>query len=430
MSMSKIVTYVFLLSVCVLTLYSWFFPCQTGSKYKMVPKDSVQYVYDHDNHAFPYEKTMPLIFIGGVPRSGTTLMRAMLDAHPEVRCGEETRIIPRLLGMRSQWARSQRESTRLQEAGISDEVIDSALAAFILEVIAKHGEPAPRLCNKDPFTLKSSVYLSQMFPNAKFLLMVRDGRATVHSIISRKVTISGFDLKSYRNCLSKWNQVMESMYYQCLRLGSDRCMPVYYEQLVLHPKEWMEKILVFLDIPWHDSVLHHDEMINKPGGVSLSKVERSTDQVIKPVNLEALSKWVGAIPEDVKRDVRTLAPMLERLGYSPTSYPPNYGDADQFVILNTKHIKNHEDQWRKKGEEVISQSKPPKKVAAAKNNMAAVAAGGAPVPHGQVTYGKDGGVNKQEAYGKDFEDAKQVGEKEADKSEGHSIQKPAENQSS
>lgn len=28
---------------------------------------------------------MPLIFIGGVPRSGTTLMRAMLDAHPEVR---------------------------------------------------------------------------------------------------------------------------------------------------------------------------------------------------------------------------------------------------------------------------------------------------------------------------------------------------------
>jgi hypothetical protein len=28
---------------------------------------------------------MPLIFIGGVPRSGTTLMRAMLDAHPDVR---------------------------------------------------------------------------------------------------------------------------------------------------------------------------------------------------------------------------------------------------------------------------------------------------------------------------------------------------------
>jgi len=50
-----------------------------------------------------YDKDMPLIFVGGMPRSGTTLMRAMLDAHPDVRCGQETRIIPRILGMRANW---------------------------------------------------------------------------------------------------------------------------------------------------------------------------------------------------------------------------------------------------------------------------------------------------------------------------------------
>lgn len=237
----------------------------------MVPKEPVQFVYDSENKAFPYDRSMPLVFIGGVPRSGTTLMRAMLDAHPEVRCGEETRVIPRILGMRSQWAKSPREAKRLQEAGLSDEVVDSAIASFILEVIAKHGEPAPRLCNKDPFTLKSSAYLSHMFPNSRFILMVRDGRAVVHSIISRKVTISGFDLKSYRSCLQKWNSAMEAMYYQCLRVGMHRCLPVYYEQLVLNPKEWMHKILEFLNIPWDDAVLHHENFINKPGGVSLSK---------------------------------------------------------------------------------------------------------------------------------------------------------------
>ena len=35
--------------------------------------------------------SLPIVFIGGSPRSGTTLMRVMLDAHPSVRCGEETR---------------------------------------------------------------------------------------------------------------------------------------------------------------------------------------------------------------------------------------------------------------------------------------------------------------------------------------------------
>lgn len=46
--------------------------------------------------------------------------------------------------------------------------------------------------------MKSAAYLSELFPNAKFLFMVRDGRATVHSIISRKITITGFKLDSYR----------------------------------------------------------------------------------------------------------------------------------------------------------------------------------------------------------------------------------------
>lgn len=256
---------------CMYGLYSIVAPqCERKNKPKMVPKDAVQYVYK-ENQAFPYDKNMPLVFIGGVPRSGTTLMRAMLDAHPEVRCGEETRVIPRLLGMRGQWAKSQKESQRLIEGGLSDSVIDSAVSAFIIEVIAKHGEAAPRLCNKDPFTLKSSVYLARLFPNSKFILMVRDGRAVVHSIITRRVTISGFDLKSYRGCLQKWNQALESMYFQCLKVGPSRCLPVYYEQLVLHPRDTAEKVLQFLDIPWHESVLHHEQFINKPGGVSLSK---------------------------------------------------------------------------------------------------------------------------------------------------------------
>lgn len=81
-----------------------------------------------------FPEDTPIIFIGGFPRSGTTLMRVMLDAHNAVRCGEETRVIPRLLTMRATWSRSVKERIRLDEAGVTDHVLDSAVRAFLLEV--------------------------------------------------------------------------------------------------------------------------------------------------------------------------------------------------------------------------------------------------------------------------------------------------------
>ena len=35
--------------------------------------------------------------------------------------------------------------------------------------------------------------------------------------------------------------------------------------LVLHPEKWLRKILGFLDLPWTDQVLHHEQQINKKG---------------------------------------------------------------------------------------------------------------------------------------------------------------------
>lgn len=70
----------------------------------------------------------------------------------------------------------------------------------------------------------------------------------------------------------------------------------------------------------------------------LFRVERSSDQVIKPVNLEALSKWVGNIPEDVVRDMADVAPMLSVLGYDPYANPPDYGKADSWVKDNTLKV--------------------------------------------------------------------------------------------
>ena len=133
----KVVAYILFISlIMVISTKLW---CNNPSDFNpvMINENSLHYVSD-GHHSYSYSQSMPLIFIGGMPRSGTTLMRAMIDAHPEVRCGEETRVIPRLLGMKAQWMKSEKESRRLLEAGLTDEVLDSALAAFILEVANVH----------------------------------------------------------------------------------------------------------------------------------------------------------------------------------------------------------------------------------------------------------------------------------------------------
>lgn len=84
------------------------------------------------------------------------------------------------------------------------------------------------------------------------------------------------------------------------------------------------------------------------------RVERSSDQVIKPVNLEALNKWVGNIPDDVVKEMAELAPMLSVLGYDPYANPPNYGKPDETVAVNTRNIQKNLDEWEKKAKELFN----------------------------------------------------------------------------
>lgn len=108
-----------------------------------------------------------------------------------------------------------------------------------------------------------------------------------------------------------------------------------------------------------DSVLFCDsvEEISNLCEVYHFRTEKSTDQVIKPINIEALSKWVGFYSDDILENMAKIAPMLQTLGYDPAKSPPDYGKPDPKVADNTMHIKQNMEYWRKKEQEILVKEK-------------------------------------------------------------------------
>jgi protein-tyrosine sulfotransferase len=126
-----------------------------------------------------------LIFIGGYARSGTTLMRALLDVHDDILCGPETKILPEILKFAFEYKLTPKNMRDIMDAGLSEKKLDDALSLYVYSIMNEHVRPAERLCAKDPNILIHMIYLKKLFPNAKFVFMVRDPRAAVYSLLKQ-----------------------------------------------------------------------------------------------------------------------------------------------------------------------------------------------------------------------------------------------------
>jgi len=259
------------------------------------PDEGLAGVIHHDG--FRYTKEHPIVFIGGYPRSGTTLMRVLVEMNEAVRCGPETHIIPRML---SRWDMT-RGSKRMNDTGITPDLYDLVSSDFILNIIARHDHGAKVLCNKDPFTLRYMETLTRpkMFPNAKFILMLRDPRAIANSMRSRKITIANVDNDKLQSIFNSWNRNMNLMYTTCLRKewrdmrddekNGKNCLVIRYEDLVEHTEHYMRKVMKFIGEDFTPEMLNHTTHMK---GVTLAPNEPSTSQVSKPIYRTSLYEWI------------------------------------------------------------------------------------------------------------------------------------------
>lgn len=268
--------YLFLIFIFVILFYL-FSNCSNTNEIKTINLNSTDIT------------NSPLIFIGGYARSGTTLMRSILDVHPDVSCEPETEILTIMTRFIHDYLTSPKIVESLNKAGIRKENLNTALAIFIHQILENRVRYAERFCGKDEKLLYYMEYLYEILPNAKFIYMVRDGRDVAWSLIQNK---NDSLMAKFKNYLNTWNLFNADINEKCKRIGVDRCLMVKYEDLTLYPKESLVKLTEFLGLEWSDDLLNQKKLTHS----------------------SSINKWVGNVNPD-KDYLAKFVNMLQVFGY-------------------------------------------------------------------------------------------------------------------
>lgn len=211
------------------------------------------------------------VFLVGMNGSGTTMLRDSLCRHPELYGFlRETRLLPHLaMTVRSlgsleddrmfllAWKKVQSiPSFALVNGGMPPSIPDDwreyprtfgAIADAFFQYFAQL-DGKSRWCEKSPQNVQHMELLGQVFPDARFIHLIRDGRACAASFHRRWGRRP--ELTIYR-----WKKVVEEGCRQGESLG-DRYLEVRYEELTRNPEEWMRTVCSFLQLDFVPEVLN------------------------------------------------------------------------------------------------------------------------------------------------------------------------------
>lgn len=249
------------------------------------------------------------LFLIGFPRSGTTLLDQVLDAHPAITVVEERPLVPGLIA-------------RLREAGMDYPVGVSALDADRREelrawyrgAMARHMLTSSSVyaVDKMPLNLVHAGLIRQVFPEARFLLAMRHPCDVVLSCFMQNFQLNDWmaAFASLEGTAALYRAVFGLWETYVARFDPPRAM-VRYEDLVDDLEGQARRVLSFLDLPWHDGMLRFHEHARDRGVLATP----SASQVTRPIYRTAVARWrrydfaMTAVAEG-------LAEEIKRYGYA------------------------------------------------------------------------------------------------------------------
>lgn len=189
------------------------------------------------------------IFVIGAPRSGTTLVRLILDSHPRISCGEETHFL------RDLEAVVGRNWDLVATYGLTRawwiEHLRGLYETFQAAVLAQNGKV--RWAEKDPTYTLHLPFIEELFPTAVYVHLLRDGHDVVASFRDR------WGYKSAaRAARTEWARHVTAARELGRRLPDDRFLQLRYEELVADPETQGRRLFAFLGEAWDPTVLDFD----------------------------------------------------------------------------------------------------------------------------------------------------------------------------
>jgi len=283
----------------------------------------------------------PAPFVVGVGRSGTTLLRLMLDAHSELAMPPETGFLPDLIKaarpddatvddlVHAVTSHRKWGDFPLDEADLRgrweavDPIKPRPVVRGFYELYAE-AQGKPRWGDKTPGYTMYMRRISRVLPEARFIHVIRDGRAVAHS---RMKTLSLRPVEMEK-VAARWRRRLRKAQRQGSRL--DHYLEIRYEDLVRDPEGTLRTVCEFVDLPWEDGMLSYHQRseerlaeLDRDIPAWGDKLPRSAEsrmalhqQTTKPPDPARIDRWRSEMSDDdLATFEREAGELLAELGY-------------------------------------------------------------------------------------------------------------------
>jgi len=282
--------------------------------------------------AQPGQLSCDPVFIIGAGRSGTTLLRSMLVAGGEIAIPTETQIVHKMavlfettrsLGWNDQASLviSAFESHRyfplwrIDMASAYQKVLalpkkERSLARIIDEVYMTYASQAfPSASvwgDQSPMHTFYLPYIVRIFPRARFVHMLRDGRDVTASLVSR------FGNGHLYESVLRWTTSLKRIEQLRKRISTSQFIEIRYEDLVNEPEEVLMRLCLFIGIEYSNTMLDYWKL---PTTIE-HKYESFHKNLEKPVFDSSIGKWKEVLDSEQQDYVnKKLDRKLQEYGY-------------------------------------------------------------------------------------------------------------------